>query len=111
MIFRSAPFGSMSPVLVAGLGADGIALAPSGLSAIISSKSGASYDLYSVTRGSVSDPFGTPVALTSVNGASDDEGTLFFSSSRGSGTNLYVSTASNGVFAQPTLLAVVNSSI
>lgn len=167
----SDPFGSMSPVLASGLGADGIAIAPNGLSAVISSKAGADYDLYTVARGSVSEAFDTPVALTSVNSGTDerapwlstdgrrlyfhrpgsvgdtdlfvaersaltaefgtpalvpgvnstatdeapflrpDEDTLFFSSSRGSGTDLYVSNASNGVFAAPTLLAVVNSSV
>jgi hypothetical protein len=47
--------------------ADGIALAPNGLSAIVSSRSGASYDLYSTTRASASDAFGPLTAIVNTN--------------------------------------------
>jgi hypothetical protein len=63
----SDPFGSMVPVLPADVTADGIALAPNGLSAIVSSRSGASYDLYSTTRASASDAFGPLTAIVNTN--------------------------------------------
>jgi hypothetical protein len=166
----SDPFGSLSPALVAGLEADGIAVAPHGLSAVISRKVGAQYDLFSVARASVTEPFGSPDALDSINGPGDErspwlsmdgrrlyfhrpgsvggtdlfvatrssptaefltaavvagansafndedpflpsgEGKLFFSSSRGPGTDLYVASASSTGFLTPApLSSVVNS--
>jgi hypothetical protein len=168
----SDPFGSMSPVLAAGLNADGIAIAPNRLSAVISSKSGSDYQLFSVTRQTVSEPFGSPVALDPLNTNGDErspwlsadgrrlyfhrpgsvggtdlfvatrpspasefltdalvadansalndedpfllpgEGKLFFSSSRGPGTDLYVASASGTGFLQPTRLGdAVNSAM
>jgi hypothetical protein len=166
----SDAFGSMSPVLATGLEADGIAIAPNGLSAVISRKVGTNHALFSVTRASTTGLFDSPDALESLNTTGDErspwlsmdggtlyfhrpgsvggtdlfvatrsspaaefltsalvggansplndedpflpsgEGKLFFSSSRGPGTDLYVASASGTGFLAPARLSsVVNS--
>ena len=74
-------------------------------------------DLYLGTRASTADPF-TVTALTALSSSarerspeiSPDGNTLYFGSSRGSSSDVYVSVRSNGAWSAPQLVAALNTS-
>lgn len=111
----SDPFGSMTQVLPASLEADGIAVEPFGLSALVSAKQGASYDIYRVTRSSPTDPFANPEAVGSLNSAQDERAPwlspdglrLYLRRGSDSSATLHVATRTTltGSFAAPVPLS------
>ncbi len=99
-------------------------LSTSGLAMLVTSTrpGSAGYDVYLATRGSTSQTFGTPAAITSVNTTnneydawlSDDALTIYYTSdiNPANSNDLFVATRSTagGAFTTPTALTALNSS-